>query len=116
MPPSSALRKAARWARLTFLLTLSLSWLFLYINSTLQRRKAEHFISNLKSFPFAVAGFIEVRDLALRNGGGPIQPSISYSAPKCTIQNCDFDISIKSLSTVLSLRWQGNECLDSILA
>ena len=97
------------------LLVLTLCWLSLYFTSLLERQKAEHLISDLKSFSFATAKFADVRELALRNGGAAIQSSLSSSSPKCTVQDCDFDISIRSLPTNLSLGWKGSLTLDWIL-
>jgi len=100
---------------LAIFLALSLCWLSLYLGSILKRKKAERLISDLKSFPFATAKFVDARELALRNGGGAIQSSLTYSSPKCTVQDCDFDISIRSLPTNLSLSWKGTVLLDWML-
>ena len=115
---------------------LAASWLCLYIDSVHQRRRAEHLISELKSFPFATAGFVEVRELANRYGGVAVQsfplqpffPSQPWwreeeervlqlrNGPACTVQNCTFNIWIGP--RIMKLRFNIDEDLfvDSILA
>ncbi len=86
-----------RWAlRLTvaFLLVFSTVWLSLYLDSILQRRKAERLISDLRAFPFSTAGFVEVRDFANGHGGGSIQDFSQVPPSACTVQNCAFQIGV----------------------
>lgn len=71
---------ARRWFRVAVRLTvqlvlvcIALSWLFLYFDSVYQRRKAEALFADLKSLDFATAGFSEVRDIMIRNGGAAMQ-------------------------------------------
>lgn len=75
-------------------------------------------ISELKSFPFATAGFAEVRELAERYDGAPIQqfpllnfpqfgypfedlqgrlhlPLLENGGPTCTVRDCTFEIWIR---------------------
>ena len=71
------------------------SYLVLYMDSVHQRRKAERFISELKVFPFATAGFDETRDFALRFGGHAVQ-SVPQKPPfTCTVRDCAFVLRIK---------------------
>jgi hypothetical protein len=35
---------------------LAISWLCLYLDSVYERRRAEHLVADLKSFPFSTAG------------------------------------------------------------
>ena len=44
------------------------SWLYLYIDSVYQRRRAESLFADLRSLDFSTAGFAEVRDIMIRNG------------------------------------------------
>jgi hypothetical protein len=99
------------------LVFIACSWLFLYLDSVHQRRRAEAFVADLKSLDFATAGFTDVRDLVLRNGGMPNRPaSLSrvpdFSAPSmpdlhgnssfdnpwptCTRQDCTFIVLINT--------------------
>jgi len=74
------------------LFILAFSWLSLYLSSFYQRRKAEHLIAELRTFPFATAGFAEVRDFVLRHGG-MAKPEPSQAPPfGCTAQGCMFQI------------------------
>jgi hypothetical protein len=62
------------------------SWLFLYLDSVYQRRRAESLFADLKSLDFATAGFPEVRDIMNRYGGRGIQRDLlprfpDYSGP-----------------------------------
>jgi hypothetical protein len=99
------------------------SWLYLYLDSVYQRRRAEALFADLKSLDFATAGFPEVRDIMIRNGGvaiqrdlvkranespgspspqapGPLPPDVhgnitfARQDPRCTPQNCMFQLSI----------------------
>ena len=93
------------------------SWLFLYLDSVHQRRRAEAFVAELRSLDFATAGFTDVRDLVIRNGGTPSRPAslsrlpdspapstpdlqgnISFHNPwpTCTRQDCTFIVFIYS--------------------
>jgi len=68
------------------LASIACSWLFLYLDSVHQRRRAESLFADLKSLDFATAGFPEVRDIMIRNGDRP--------GPKCNPQNCTFLLQI----------------------
>ena len=66
-------RAPLRWlARLVLALIVG-SWLFLYIDSVYQRRRAESLFADLRSLDFSTAGFAEVRDIMVRNGGRAVQ-------------------------------------------
>src|SRR5580658_6375606 len=96
---------------------IACSWLFLYLDSVHQPRRAEGFVADLKSLDFATAGFADVRDLLIRNGGMPIRPAslsrlpdfptpsmpdlhgnISFYNPwpTCTRQDCTFIVLINT--------------------
>ena len=66
-------RAALRWLAGLILIAIAGSWLFLYIDSVYQRRRAESLFADLRSLDFSTAGFIEVRDIMVRNGGRAIQ-------------------------------------------
>lgn len=107
--------KLGRYACLAFIFSFSCSWLLLYVDSVHQRHRAERLISDLKSFPFATAGFTEVRDFANSHGGtrdmfpvsqlpratpyidsdGKVQVPSGYFGPRCTYRDCSFDIWIR---------------------
>lgn len=91
------------------------SWLFLYLDSIYQRRRAEALFSDLKSFDFATAGFAEVRDIMNRNGGATNQRDLMHESPgyvgtpdlhgnltlespgpTCTPEDCTFQLWIKT--------------------
>jgi hypothetical protein len=75
-----------RWvARLLFIAIVG-SWLFLYIDSVYQRRRAESLFADLRSLDFSTAGFTEVRDIMVRNGARPLAT--------CNPQNCTFRLQI----------------------
>jgi hypothetical protein len=96
------------------LVSIACSWLFLYLDSVYQRRRAESLFADLKSLDFATAGFPDVRDITIRNGGTAIQRdslprlpdfgnplidshgnvSFHRSGPTCTLQECVFDLWI----------------------
>jgi hypothetical protein len=94
---------------------IACSWLFLYLDSVHQRRRAESLVADLKSLDFATAGFPNVRDIAIRNGGRAIQRdslprlpdigtpmmpdlhgnvSFQRPGPTCTPQDCVFELWI----------------------
>jgi hypothetical protein len=98
-----------------FLVVLSCTWLALYVDSVYQRRKAERFLTDLKSFPFASAGFVEVRDLATRNGGFGLQELPQRIPFSCTIRDCTFEVWIRHPLLQLSLRAPAWEMLYSTL-
>jgi hypothetical protein len=58
----------------------------LYIDSVYQRRRAESLFADLRSLDFSNAGFAEVRDIMIRNGGRP--------GSTCNPQNCTFRLWI----------------------
>jgi hypothetical protein len=66
-------RATLRWVARLILVSIAGSWLFLYIDSVYQRRRAESLFADLRSLDFSTAGFAEVRDIIVRNGGGPVQ-------------------------------------------
>lgn len=93
------------------------SWLFLYLDSVHQRRRAESLIADLKSLDFATAGFTDVRDIVIRNGGysspGPgslVRPDFPTPSlpdrqgnigfynprPPCTRHDCSFSVWINT--------------------
>lgn len=68
------------------------SWVALYLSSLYQCRKADRLVADLRTFPFATAGFAEVRDFSLRHGGAATQ-ELSQTPPfACTVQACEFQI------------------------
>jgi len=77
-------RATLRWVARLVLISIVGSWLFLYIDSVYQRRRAETLFADLKSFNFATAGFPEVRDIIVRNGGRATQ----RPWPTCTPEDC----------------------------
>ena len=79
-------RATLRWVARVVLLSIVGSWLFLYIDSVYQRRCAESLFADLRSLDFSTAGFAEVRDIMVRNGGRP--------GPTCTPQNRIFLLQI----------------------
>jgi hypothetical protein len=108
---------AVRWVTRLALVFIACSWLFLYLDSVYQRRRAESLVADLKSLDFATAGFPEIRDLVIRNGGiavyrdslpalpdfGNPLPSdprgnfvFNRPGPVCTRQNCNFQLFITS--------------------
>lgn len=115
----------------------SSSWLWLYFDSVHQRRKAESLIADLKLFPFASAGFLEVQELASRHGGAAVQqlpplqlpqPGVPFldsqgkisiprisGGPTCTVQDCTFEIWIKTRLARLPLERRAAELLYTAL-
>ncbi len=83
MPALLRTRRTVGSAVLSLLVILSFIWLLLYLDSVHQRRKAEQLLSDLKSFPFATAGFVEARDFAIRHGATlvPQFPNIRFLPP-----------------------------------
>jgi hypothetical protein len=131
---SHRLRSGLRRGALVLLIVVACSWVYLYLDSVHQRRKAERLISDLKSFPFATARFAEVRDLAERNGGTAIQqfppkefpqfgatfpdsqghvhmPTLEGGSPTCTVRDCAFEIWILPQPSRLALRYRANMVL-----
>jgi hypothetical protein len=117
MPTWSQFRRGVRFAALIFFGLWTFSWFCLYLDSIHERRRAEHLIADLKSFPFSTAGFVEVRDFVNRHGGVPILqfPNLEFPPPglpqtdehghvqmpvvgqysTCTVQDCRFEIAVK---------------------
>ena len=92
-------RAILRWVARLVLISIVGSWLFLYIDSVYQRRRAESLFADLKSLDFSTAGFAEVRDIMVRYGGRGIQRDLlprfpDYPGPTCTPQNCTFQLWI----------------------
>lgn len=85
---SRRFRRALRWLAGLILIAIVGSWLFLYIDSVYQRRRAESLFADLRSLDFSTAGFAEVRDIMIRNGARP--------GSKCDPQNCTFRLQIMS--------------------
>jgi hypothetical protein len=79
-------RVVLRWAARLVLISIVGSWLFLYIDSVHQRRRAESLFADLISLDFSTAGFAEVRDIMIRNGARP--------GATCNPQNCTFRLQI----------------------
>ncbi len=84
-------RAALRWLARLVLISIVGSWLFLYIDSVYQRRRAESLFADLKSLDLAAAGFPEVRDIMVRNGGGA---RYERRGSTCNPQNCTFFLQI----------------------
>ncbi len=79
-------RATLRWAARLILVSIAGSWLFLYIDSVYQRRRAESLFADLRSLDFSTAGFTEVRDIMVRNGARP--------GATCNPQNRTFRLQI----------------------
>jgi hypothetical protein len=79
-------RATSRWVARLVLIPIAGSWLFLYIDSVYQRRRAESLFADLRSLDFSTAGFAEVRDIMIRNG---VRPGAT-----CDPQNCTFLLQI----------------------
>jgi hypothetical protein len=75
-----------RWVARLLFIAIAGSWLFLYIDSVYQRRRAESLFADLRSLDFSTAGFTEVRDIMVRNGARP--------GATCNSQNCTFRLQI----------------------
>ena len=127
-----AVRSTAR----AFLVLLACSWLLLHLDSIHQRRKAERLFEDLRSFPFATAGFAEVRGLTNRYGGSAVQqfpglefphyglplvdstgqvhvPPIQVGPFSCTVRDCVFEISIRTrLAWLPSQGWRGERLYE----
>ena len=99
----------------TFLIVLGCCWLALYVDSVHQRHRAERFVSDLRSFSLANAGFSEVRELAIRNGGAGIQDLPQKFPLTCTIRDCTFEVWIKHCLLRLPLEPSTAELLYSTL-
>ena len=67
------IRATLRWVARLVLVSIAGSWLFLYLDSVYQRRRADSIFADLKSLDFSTAGFAEVRDIVIRYGGHGIQ-------------------------------------------
>lgn len=87
--PRRRFRIIMRWIARLVLVSFVTSWLFLYIDSVYQLRRAEALFADLKSLDFATAGFPEVRDILTRYGGEGIQ-----HRSRCTPQECTFQLWI----------------------
>src|SRR5208337_3148816 len=79
-------RAALRWVARLVLVSIVGSWLFLYIDSVHQRRRAESLFADLRSLDFSTAGFAEVRDIMVRYGARP--------GATCNPQKCRFQLQI----------------------
>ena len=66
-------RASLRWVARLVLISIVGCWLFLYIDSVYQRRRAESLFADLRSLDFSTAGFAEVRDIMVRYGWHGIQ-------------------------------------------
>jgi hypothetical protein len=67
-------RATLRWVARLVLISIVGSWLFLYIDSVYQRRRAESLFADLRALDFSTAGFAEVRDIMVRSGWHGIPP------------------------------------------
>ena len=84
-------RATLRWVARLILASIAGSWLFLYLDSVYQRRRAEAFFADLRSLDFATAGFPEVRDIVIRNGGAAFREKPGTT---CTPRDCTFRLVI----------------------
>ena len=108
-------RATLRWAVRLVLVSIAGSWLFLYLDSVYQRRRAEALFADLKSLDFETAGFPEVRDIMIRYGAHAMQSQLLPRLPDlgdpmiddrgnvtftlrhwpfCTPRNCTFQLQI----------------------
>lgn len=108
-------RGAFRFSVALLFVVFSCSWLWLYLASIHQRHKAERFTSDLRSFPFATAGFVEVRDLVLRHGGTALQTLPQNPPFTCTVRDCTCAVWIKHPLMRLPLEGRAAELLYSTL-
>jgi len=137
MPSSHRFRRVLHLSSLIIVLLLTCTWLLLYLDSVHQRRNAERFISELQSFPFAAAAFVDVRDLVNRHGGtsieqfpnwrtprpglpspptqGPVQIPSVEGGPTCTDRYCVFEVSIRPHVLDLPLEYPAKVHLMSLL-
>jgi hypothetical protein len=117
------LRRVWRVVRLilfVLMVAFAVGWVSLYVDSEWERRKAERLLEDLKAFPFASAGFLEVREVVNRYDGEAEQsfPGLQFlppgvpvhgistssdsdgwmpainAIPTCTPHDCTFHISI----------------------
>lgn len=89
-----------KWSLVVGALTALFIWAYLYVESIHQRKKAEHFLSELTAFPFATADFAQVRDFTLRYGGGPskyLEPGMH----NCSPHECYFEATFLPATTKL---------------
>jgi len=137
------LRRAFRRIAFIIVAVLALSWLYLYLDSVRERRKAEHLIADLRSFPFATSGLPEVRQLTNQYGGTAVQsfplpkflpPGVPLrfpwhpdsemplpqvrTRPTCTPEDCTFLVRIAPRICIydLHLNYRISEFLASALA
>jgi hypothetical protein len=75
-------------------------WLYFYIDSVRQRRKAERLLAELAALP-PMAGFAQVRDFTIRYGGGPTQTNEHPARNRCTPQDCWFQVEMLPATTKL---------------
>lgn len=94
MKVASGLRTASRILFAAFTVIV-IAWLCFYVDSKVQQRRAERFISGLREFPFATADFEGVRELVSKHGGGPMQPVRDSPPFQCTVEHCTFQVDIK---------------------
>jgi hypothetical protein len=108
-------RATLRWGARLVLVSIAGSWLFLYLDSVYQRRRAEALFADLKSLDFETAGFPEVRDIMIRYGAHAMQsqllprlPDLGHPMidnhgkvtftlrhwPFCTPRDCTFQLQI----------------------
>jgi hypothetical protein len=74
-------RATVRWVARLVLVSIAGGWLFLYLDSVYQRRRAESLFADLKSLDFSTAGFPEVRDIMIRYGGHAMQSQLQPRLP-----------------------------------
>jgi hypothetical protein len=86
-------RAILRWVARLILVSIVGSWLFLCLDSVYQRRRAEAFFADLRSLDFATAGFPEIRDIMIRNGGTTMK---RRDQDTCTPRDCYFVVQIMS--------------------
>lgn len=129
-------RATLRWVARLVLASIVGSWLFLYFDSVYQRRRAESLVADLKSVDFATAGFPEIRDLVIRNGGiavhrdslptlpdfgNPLPPDprgnivFNRPGPVCNRRNCNFQLFIRSRLAELPLQGRTEELFYATL-
>ena len=74
-------RATLRWVARLVLRSIVGSWLFLYIDSVYQRRRAESLFADFRSLDFSTAGFAEVRDIMVRYGWHAMQSEVQRWFP-----------------------------------
>lgn len=83
-----------------------LGWACLFLDSVHQRRKAQRLLSDLSELPIA-ADFSQVRDLASRYGGGPLNVQLQSPQSACTEHECNFEVKVQpAMGKLVEKNWE----------